>query len=172
MSSSFAAGYALLSEDKQSSDDGEDFAFTSLDGNTKHLSDYRGKIIVLDMWATWCQPCHYQMLELKKIYQHYNSTDLEILSIDTYDGETSSDVKNFLNKFEKQATQLNWTFGMEKNSLEKYKGEGIPSLCIFDQQGEVYYKHTGLCFFKEPVPSWGSNIKNPVFLKEKIDQLL
>ena len=63
-------------------DSGEDFKFQGLDGTLLYLSNYRGKIVILDMWATWCTPCGYQMLELEKIYNHYNKEVIEIISID------------------------------------------------------------------------------------------
>ena len=73
-----------IDKDKNHNNDiekGENFIFFDLDGNEKQLNQYRGKIVILDMWATWCQPCQYQMLELEKAYSYYSNNDLEILSI-------------------------------------------------------------------------------------------
>lgn len=49
---------------------------TTLDNIIKHLIDYRGKVVILDMWTTWCVSCAYQMMELQKIYDHYEAADV------------------------------------------------------------------------------------------------
>jgi len=82
--------------------DGEDFIFTSLNGNEMHLSSYGGKIVILYMWATWCNHCQFQMTELKKIYDHYARDELEIFSVDIDDSETSQQIQSFRDEFENQ----------------------------------------------------------------------
>jgi thiol-disulfide isomerase/thioredoxin len=64
-----------------SNGEGEEFTFLDTNGNEKNLSDFRGKIVILDMWATWCSPCGYQMLELEKLYNYYDKEIIEIISI-------------------------------------------------------------------------------------------
>ena len=74
---SFLSGCSETTE----SDEGEEFIFITLDGIQIRLSDYRGKVVILDMWATWCGPCVYQMSELRKIYDSYDRNELEIISL-------------------------------------------------------------------------------------------
>ena len=154
-------------------DEGDDFTFTTLEGVEKNLSDYRGKVVVLDMWATWCSPCQYQMLELKKLYDYYSEYDLEILSIDIDTSETVSQIQEFISQFAYYGYNLEWTFGMEKDSLDIYMEEGgIPTLCIFDKQGHLYFRHVGLSYFDEIPSNWPSDQPDPMLLKEKIDVLI
>lgn len=134
-------------ESDNEEDIGEDFTFTLLDGSTKNLSDYRGKVVILDMWATWCSPCLAVMPELNKIYENYGRDDLEILSINIDSNEEISYIQDFKDWYTTSyGIELNWIFGNDDGTIsEKYMNEGlIPTLVIFDQTGRLYYKHTGI----------------------------
>ena len=108
--------------------------------------------MILDMWATWCQPCQLQMLELRKAYENYSRNDLEILSIDIEQSETSQQIQSFINAYKQYNYNLTWIFGKDDGSIwNKYKvGQGgIPALCIFDKKGKLYFSHEGLAVFSE-----------------------
>ncbi|MCX6661752.1 MAG: TlpA disulfide reductase family protein [Euryarchaeota archaeon] len=128
---------------------GDDFSFTTLNGEMKRLSDFSGKIVVLDCMAVNCQPCMYQMFELQKISENYSSNDVAILSIDVWvsNGETASMLQEMINEFKNQANMtLNWTFGLDdpEGTIENtYAKEGVPSLYIYDKKGNIYYSHVG-----------------------------
>lgn len=131
---------------------GEDFSFTTLTGETKHLSDYRGSVVILDMWATWCTPCQYQMLELRKIYQNYSRDDVEILSINIDQRETVQQIQSFLDEFRQYGYELTWVFGKDDGTVwESYEvGDGgIPALCIFSRNGTLSFSHEGLAVYNE-----------------------
>lgn len=137
-------------------DNGEDFTFTHIDGSLKNLKDYRGKVVILDMWATWCGPCVLQMLELKKVYDHYNKSDLEIISIDIDQRETIQLIKSFKYYFtQTYGIELDWVFGIDDGSVwEKYQLEkgGIPTVYIFDKTGEIKYSAEAVTVYSEFVP--------------------
>jgi len=154
------------------SNNGENFSFALPDGSTAELKDYRGKIVILDMWATWCSPCQYQMLELKKAYETYSQEDLEILSINVDSRETLSDIEDFIELFSENGYDLNWVFGNEIDDTDKYKKQpdsGIPSICFFDRNGHVVYKHEGVMLFSELPDGWTGE---KTLLKDKIDDLI
>ena len=154
-------------------DTGDEFTFYDLDNNEKQLSDYRGSIVVLDMWATWCQPCQYQMLELIKAYDYYQNENVKILSIDIDNRETISQIKEFKQEFANYGYELEWTFGLVKDSLDEYMIEGaIPTLAIFDQDGNLAFRHAGLSYFNEIPENYPSDQPQPPLLKNKIDELL
>jgi thiol-disulfide isomerase/thioredoxin len=135
-----------------SSDNAEEFVFTALDGSQISLSDYRGKVVILDLWATWCNPCHAVLPELKKIYNHYSRNDLEIMSVNIDSRETVQYIESFIDWFEEEyEIDLDWIFGRDDSSiLEKYMNEGaIPTLAVFDQKGRLYYRKAGVHVYKK-----------------------
>jgi thiol-disulfide isomerase/thioredoxin len=151
-------------------DKGNNFSFTLLDGTTRELKDYRGKVVIMDLWATWCQPCQYQMLELRKAYSNYSRDELEILSINTDSREDIVKIQDFLDQFEYYGYSLEWIFAKELDDLSEYNLAGsIPKLCIFDKDGTIYLEHSGLMFFSELPEGWTGE---KTTLKEKIDQML
>jgi thiol-disulfide isomerase/thioredoxin len=126
-----------------------DFAFTTLDGQTKQLQDYSGKVIVLDLMAVNCQPCALEMTQLKQIQKNYSRDKVTIISIDVWvsQGENASSLQQYLVAFQQQLhVELNWTFGLDdsKGTIENaYARSGIPALYILDKKGNIYYTHVG-----------------------------
>ncbi|HDS58959.1 MAG TPA: TlpA family protein disulfide reductase [Thermoplasmatales archaeon] len=157
---------------------GKDFSFVALDGDTVHLRDYRGKVVILDLMATWCTPCEYQMQELKKIYDAYHDQEVVILSVDIDTRETAQQLRQYKQNFaSKYGYPLEWTFGLNDGSIwEEYKytapgsdGPGIPMIYIFDQSGQVHFRHTGLAVHDDVPPGWPSKVQK---LAPVIDELL
>jgi thiol-disulfide isomerase/thioredoxin len=134
---------------EEKNDTRDDFSFTTLDGEMKRLSDFYGKVVVLDCMAVNCQPCMYQMFELKKISENYSTDDVAILSIDVWvsDGETATMLQDMIKEFKNQVNvTLDWTFGLDdpEGTIEnRYASEGVPSLYIYDKNGNIYYSHVG-----------------------------
>jgi len=128
---------------------GDDFSFITLDNEIKRLSDFTGKVVVLDCMAVNCQPCMYQMFELKKISENYSTDDVVILSIDVWvsNGENALMLQGLIDAFESQANlTLDWIFGLDdpEGTLEnRYATQGVPSLYIYDKKGNIYYSHVG-----------------------------
>ncbi len=120
------------------------FSFKTLDGQSKQLSDYYGKVILLDLMGARCQPCQQEMFELKKISENYSEDQLTILSIDVWVqyGESASLVQELIDAFREQAgIELDWTFGLDDASgsiFNKYTQGGVPSIHIIDKKGNLY----------------------------------
>ncbi len=127
----------------------DDFTFTDLAGQTRRLSEFYGKIIILDLMGVNCQPCTLQMTQLKKISENYSSDQVTILSLDVWvkNGETAELLRQYITAFREQVgIDLNWTFGLDdaNGSIQNvYASEGVPTLYIFDKKGNIYYSHVG-----------------------------
>lgn len=127
---------------------GENFTFIDLEGNNRTLSEFYGRIIIVDFMAVNCQPCMAQMFELKKISENY-SNEVNIISIDAWIslGETASLVQQYIAAFKEQVNiDLNWTFGVDDRSgtlMNKYAKNAVPTLYILDKKGNIYYSHVG-----------------------------
>jgi len=127
----------------------EDIPFTALDGQIRHLSEFSGKVLLLDLMGVNCQPCALQMMQLIKVSENYSSDQVAILSIDVWvaSGENAELLQKYITAFHDQVgVDLNWTFGLDdvNGSIEKvYASTGVPTLYIFDKKGNIYYSHVG-----------------------------
>ena len=116
-----------------------DFTLPSLDGSTVSLADQKGKIIFLNIWATWCPPCVEEMPSMEKLYQQLKGEDFEILAV-SIDKQGAEAVHPFMKKH-----QLNFTALIDSNETLKYKYQttGVPETFIIDRNGVIVDKVIG-----------------------------
>jgi thiol-disulfide isomerase/thioredoxin len=110
-----------------------------LDGNPITLDDFKGKIVLLNFWATWCGPCRAEIPDLIELQNKYKD-QLAILALATDEDDTAL-VKKF-----SQKAGINYRVGMSSDELRRAYG-GIPALptsFVIDPQGRVVQKHIGL----------------------------
>jgi len=116
-----------------------DFELTSLDGSTIKLSSLKGKVVLLDFWATWCPPCRKMIPELKKIYSKYKNKGVEVIGISMDEGSLGT-IKSFVDN-----TGINYPVVRGDHALSKAYGyiNAIPTSFIIDKAGVIRDKHTG-----------------------------
>jgi thiol-disulfide isomerase/thioredoxin len=130
------------------------------DGYTSFMDQYRGKILFVNVWATWCLPCKEEFPDLVKLADIYHSTDVAIigLSVD-YPDEIENKVKPFLRT--QNASFPNYVQNFKRaedliNSFNKQWRGSVPATFIYDKQGNQKYfllgKHT-FDEFKEKIES-------------------
>lgn len=118
-----------------------DFELRTLDGNKAKLSDYKGKIVILNFWATWCPPCQAEMPHMQSFYEQNHNKGIEIVAVNLTSSDRGLDkVKEFVNKH-------HLTFPIlldEEGTVENmYDTIAIPTTYIIDQEGFITEKITG-----------------------------
>lgn len=115
-----------------------DFAATTLTGQDVRLSDYRGQVVMLNFWATWCPPCRAEMPGIQAAYAERQDEGFTVLAINN--AETPAQIQPFAQSLGLQfpivldtSSQLQRTFGIR----------GYPTSIFVDAQGAVYATHPG-----------------------------
>lgn len=123
-----------------------DFVFTDFGGKARKLSEYRGKVVLLDFWATWCKPCLTDFPFLKELYAKYRASGFEIIGLDCEtlgddaDAETSksgtAQAKVVIARF-----GANWTMAETRGAVVAakniFKVESLPTKILIDRQGNI-----------------------------------
>lgn len=117
-----------------------DFVLSDLDGNQYALSDFRGKPVMINFWATWCGPCRVEMPEMQKAFEQYGADGFTILALNQ--DESAETVRDFF------YDQLNLTFTplLDDNSVvaADYGAFGVyPTSFFIDPDGTVSAVHRG-----------------------------
>jgi peroxiredoxin/outer membrane lipoprotein-sorting protein len=116
-----------------------DFTLTSLDGKSYTLSKLRGKVVMLDFWATWCGPCRIEMPHVQKLHSEFKTKGLVVFGVNY--GETSSRVKPFIAK---NAYDFTILMDTRQEVGSHYEVNGIPALFIIDKDGVIRSHFVGV----------------------------
>jgi len=116
-----------------------DLSLPALTGETVRLADLRGKVVLLDFWATWCEPCRKQLPVIAKLHQTTKEQDMVIFGVN--DDESPGTASKYL------AEQgYNWPSlfdGKQKDARTKFKVDGIPTLVLIDRDGKIVDYQSG-----------------------------
>lgn len=113
-------------------------AFEDLDGNEVYLSDYKGKVVLVDFWETWCGPCLQVFPAMDSLKAQYPD-DFEVLTVNLLGADTKEDVAQFAAEY-----GYDFTYGMDVNSVgEQVITLGIPFKVFFDPDGFLIKSELG-----------------------------
>lgn len=125
-----------------------DFTMQLMSGESFQLSAQKGKVVLMNIWATWCAPCHDETPDFVDLYEQYRDQGLVVLGV-SIDEQGRSVVKPFMEKY-------NVTYPMvidDGTIMEKYGPTmGIPTSYIIDKQGNLEYFSVGALTKKELEP--------------------
>jgi len=122
-----------------------DFSLKDADGRAVRLSEYRGKVVLLDFWATWCGPCKIEIPWFMQLERENKDRGFAVLGV-AMDDEGWSAVKPFLKDM---AVNYRVVMGDDKTA-DQYGGiEALPTTFLIDRNGRVAFKHEGLASKKD-----------------------
>jgi thiol-disulfide isomerase/thioredoxin len=109
-----------------------DFPVTLLEGTTKNLSAYKGNLVLLNFWASWCGPCRIEMPSMQTLYQRYKNRPFAFVALNL--GETKETVRRFVDK-----QKINFPVALDEYEEAGfiYGVEAIPTSYLIDRAGNV-----------------------------------
>jgi peroxiredoxin len=116
-----------------------DLTLTDLEGSTVSLADYRGQVVLINLWATWCPPCKYEMPTLQAYFEDHGAEGFTLIAIN--DGDPSEDVIAFAKDY--GLTFPVWLDPTYIASEQAFKTNALPSSFVIDRDGIVRYAWTG-----------------------------
>ncbi len=138
-----------------------DFTLTTLDGaKTLTLSDFRGEVVYIDFWASWCGPCRRAFPEVKELYKEYSKAGLEVLAV-SLDKTTKPAIKFF----DKQEALFPGLHDLGGKVATKYGVKSIPTAIIVGPDGKIAMRMTG--FDPKKLPQIKSTIEGLLESTEK-----
>ena len=117
-----------------------DFTLKTIDGEEVSLSDFEGKVVLLDFWATWCPPCRRGVPDLVEIQKKYKD-ELVIIGISLDNQSTVADIEPFIEEY-----GINYPVVLGNQQVVNDYGniQAIPTSFIIDQSGNIKQTHVGL----------------------------
>ena len=116
------------------------FTLKDIDGASVKLTDYKGKVVLLNFWATWCGPCKLEIPEFVEAYERYREKGFVILGVLSEDDPAPAELRSFMAKF-----KMNYPVFREHQELAAANGElwALPTSFLIDRQGSICNRHTG-----------------------------
>jgi peroxiredoxin len=124
-----------------------DFELPNMDEENIKLSDYRGQVVLLNFWATWCPPCIREMPSMEKLHQMIDAKNFKVIAINQM--EEIDDVFAFTGQLEVDPT-FEILFDETSKVSKDYAVKGLPTTYLIDKQGNVRYRAVGGREFNHP----------------------
>ena len=116
-----------------------ELTLTNLEGNPASLADYRGKVVLVNLWATWCPPCKEEMPALESFYRKHAADGFTIVAIN--DGDPTADVVQFVKDY--GLTFPVWLDPTYIATEKAFKTLNLPSSFVIDRNGQIVLSWVG-----------------------------
>lgn len=122
-----------------------DFTLDSEGGKTYHLADYRGQVVLINFWATWCPPCRHEMPSMNRMWKKIKGKGVQVFAVNV--GEDADTIFEFLGSY-----PVNFPLLMDHDGtiVKKYPVTGLPTTYIVDPEGKVVYRAVGSREWDDP----------------------
>ncbi|MBI2072221.1 MAG: TlpA family protein disulfide reductase [Gemmatimonadetes bacterium] len=116
-----------------------DFQAKRLDDTTRvaRLADYDGSVVLLNVWATWCQPCREEMPSIERLFQELGPRGLRVVAVSVDDGGAEADIREFVREFGLTFDVVHDPTG---RILQTYQMIGVPETFLIDRSGVIRKK--------------------------------
>lgn len=114
------------------------FELKDIDGNVHRLSDYRGKVVIVNFWATWCPPCRFELPSMEKLWQATQNDGVILLAINL--GEDEDTIFTFTSDY---AVSFPLLMDRDSSVTKKYSVLGIPTSFVIGPRGRIIYRAVG-----------------------------
>ena len=124
-----------------------DFVLENMDEEKVSLKEFRGKVVLINFWATWCPPCRREMPSMERLYQKFNGDNFTVLAINQMEAEDL--VFAFTGQLE---IDLTFTILFDKDSSvsQAFNVKGLPTSYLIDKKGNIRYRAIGGREFDHP----------------------
>lgn len=119
-------------------------ALNDLQGNARSLDQFKGKVLVVNFWATWCEPCIEEMPSLQRFRDRAPSGKVEVIGVNLGEGEAR--IKGFTER-----TGVSFPVLLDRDGIAKkdWKVNGVPATFVIDGRGRIRYTYVGVLDFDD-----------------------
>ena len=132
------------------------FSLNNLKGEEVALSQFEGKVVFVNFWATWCPPCKIEFPELNQLAEDFQGKDFHLLAVNIDDDRRK--VEKYLKKMKMESPAMEILLDPESEVVESYNAEAMPSTFVMDQKGIIRYIHVG--FAPEDPATWREELNS------------
>lgn len=138
ISASICFAATEIKDEEQTKNEAHDFTLKSMKGSNLKLSEFRGDVVLINFWATWCGPCRQEMPILNDLYLKYRDKGFTLLGVNVEDDKT---------KVARMARDLRVVYPVlfddTSKVSEQYEVDDMPTTVLVDRDGNIRYLHRG-----------------------------